>query len=154
MNPMSNIKGSKIILARNPLGIISLFVFFIEAIATVSLNIAIETEYAGNIVWFIILFPTLIVLLFFITLWTKRESLYSPMEFREDKSFLELFRKVDRLEVKQKIAEIDFAQQQSEGRHDDIAHQRGDYLPESRADDDADRDVDDVASQYERLEFL
>ena len=69
-------------LARNPLGIISLFVFFIEAIATISLRIAVDTDYIGHIVWFIILFPTLIVLLFFITLWSKRESLYSPMEFR------------------------------------------------------------------------
>jgi len=98
---------SGITLAKNPLGIISLFVFFIEAIATVSLNIAIDTEYIGHIVWFIILFPTLIVILFFITLWIKRESLYSPMEFRDDDSFLGLLQKVDRLEAKQDAAELD-----------------------------------------------
>ncbi len=98
---------SGITLARNPLGIISLFVFFIEAIATVSLNIAVDTEYIGHIVWFIILFPTLIVILFFITLWIKRESLYSPMEFRDDDSFLILLKKVDRLEAKQDAAELD-----------------------------------------------
>ena len=100
-------KGSEITMARNPLGILSLFVFFIEAIATVSLKIAIDTEYAGHIVWFIILFPTLIVLLFFATLWRKRECLYSPMEFREDKSFIELFGKVNRLEAKQEASELD-----------------------------------------------
>jgi hypothetical protein len=58
-------------------------------------------------VWFIILFPTLIVLLFFITLWAKRESFYSPMEFRDDQSFLTLLTKVDRLEAKQEAAELD-----------------------------------------------
>ena len=98
---------SGITLARNPLGIISLFVFFIEAIATISLRIAVETEYVGHVVWFIILFPTLIVLLFFVTLWAKRESLYSPMEFRDDESFLALLTKVDRLEAKQEVAELD-----------------------------------------------
>jgi tetratricopeptide (TPR) repeat protein len=98
---------SGITLAKNPLGIISLFVFFIEAIATVSLNIAVNTDYIGHIVWFIILFPTLIVLLFFFTLWVKRESLYSPMEFRDDESFLLLLKKVDRLEAKQDAAELD-----------------------------------------------
>lgn len=96
-----------ITLARNPLGIISLFVFFIEAIATVSLQIAVETKYVGHVVWFIILFPTLIVLLFFITLWAKRESFYSPMEFRDDQSFLALLTKVDRLEARQEAAELD-----------------------------------------------
>ena len=40
---------SGITLARNPLGIISLFVFFIEAIATVSLKIAVDTEYVGHV---------------------------------------------------------------------------------------------------------
>lgn len=41
---------SGITLARNPLGIISLFVFFIETIATVSLKIVVETEYVGHVV--------------------------------------------------------------------------------------------------------
>ncbi len=98
---------SGITLARNPLGIISLFVFFIEAIATVSLKIAVETAYVGHIVWFIILFPTLIVLLFFITLWVKRESFYSPMEFREDKSFMALLTKVNHIEARQEAAQLD-----------------------------------------------
>jgi tetratricopeptide (TPR) repeat protein len=98
---------SGITLARNPLGIISLFVFFIEAIATVSLKIAVDTAYVGHVVWFIILFPTLIIVLFFITLWAKRESFYSPMEFRDDQSFLALLTKVDHLEAKQVAAELD-----------------------------------------------
>ena len=81
------IKDKGITLAKNPLGIISLFVFFIEAIATISLSIAIDTEYAGHIVWFIVLFPTLIVFLFFGTLWVKRESLYAPMDYSDPQAF-------------------------------------------------------------------
>src|SRR5262245_31553544 len=94
------VAGKGLTLARNPLGIISLFVFFIEAIATVSLKIAISSDYVGHIVWFIILFPTLIVFLFFGTLWAKRECLYSPGEFRDDKAFVDLLFTVKRLEAK------------------------------------------------------
>src|SRR6185436_9840158 len=100
-------RSSGITLARNPLGIISLFVFFIEAIATVSLKIAISSSYVGHIVWFIIMFPTLIVFLFFGTLWAKRECLYSPGEFRDDKAFIDLLFTVKRLEAKQVATEID-----------------------------------------------
>jgi len=107
MEEAASIQKSGVTLARNPLGIISLFVFFIEAIATVSLKIAVETAFVGHVVWFIILFPTLIVLLFFFTLWYKRESLYSPMEFRDDQSFLSLLTKVDRIEAKQEAAQLD-----------------------------------------------
>ena len=111
MTKDSTLKEKGITLAKNPLGIISLFVFFIEAIATVSLRIAIETDYAGHIVWFIILFPTLIVLLFFGTLWIKRESLYAPMDFSDPQAFQDLLRpmvhKVDQIAAKQEAADID-----------------------------------------------
>lgn len=105
------IKEKGITLAKNPLGIISLFVFFIEAIATVSLNIAVDTIYAGHIVWFIILFPTLIVILFFGTLWFKRASLYAPMDYSDPQAFQALLQpvehKVDQIAAKQEAADID-----------------------------------------------
>jgi hypothetical protein len=52
-------------------------------------------------------FPVLLLLLFFGTLWIKRESVYSPGDFRDDKSFLMLFNKVQTLELRQKAALID-----------------------------------------------
>jgi len=107
----NTLKDKRITLAKNPLGIISLFVFFIEAIATVSLRIAVDTDYAGHIIWFIILFPTLIVFLFFGTLWIKRESLYAPMDYSDPQTFQKLLRpmeqKVDQIAAKQEAAEID-----------------------------------------------
>lgn len=65
---------------RNPLGIIALFVFFIEAISTVSLKFLLDAKspYVGIILCFIIAFPSAIAILFFVTLWFRRESLYSP----------------------------------------------------------------------------
>jgi hypothetical protein len=65
-----------------PIGIIGLFVFLIEAIATVSLKFVIGTQFVGHLVWFIIIYPTFIALAFFAFLWKKREAFYSPYDFR------------------------------------------------------------------------
>jgi len=94
---------------KNPLGIIALFVFLIEGISTASLKFVLEnqSQYVGHIVWFIILFPSLIALLFFGTLWWRRESFYSPEDFREDSSFISLIQKVERLEIRQEASQLD-----------------------------------------------
>lgn len=94
---------------QNPLGIVALFVTLVEAMATVSLKLALDSEsaYAGHIVWFIMLFPVLLLLLFFGTLWVKRESVYSPGDFRDDQSFLRLFQRLETLELRQRAAQID-----------------------------------------------
>jgi tetratricopeptide (TPR) repeat protein len=93
---------------QNPLGIIALFVFFIEAIATVSLGLVVRQSYAIYLVWFIIFYPTFIALAFFVLLWVKREALYSPSDFRDDTTFRDiLLRKVEVIEAKQDAARID-----------------------------------------------
>lgn len=94
---------------KNPLGIIALFVFFIEAISTISIKFLLDNQspYTKHIVWFIILFPSIIALLFFVTLWWKRESFYSPGDFREDSSFVGLIKKVRTLEIKQEASQLD-----------------------------------------------
>jgi tetratricopeptide (TPR) repeat protein len=92
---------------RNPLGIIALFVFLIEAIATISLKFVVDTAFIAHLVWFVILYPTFISLAFFIFLWTKREAFYSPYDFRSDSTFHELLRRVEVLDAKQEAAKID-----------------------------------------------
>jgi tetratricopeptide (TPR) repeat protein len=92
---------------RNPLGIIALFVFLIEAIATISLKFVADTPFVAHLVWFIILYPTFISLAFFAFLWMKREAFYSPYDFRSDTTFHELLRRVEVLDAKQDAAKID-----------------------------------------------
>lgn len=94
---------------KNPLGIIALFVFLIEAISTISLKFLLDSQspFVGYVVAFIIFFPVIIILLFFITLWVRRESLYSPADFRDDASFVQLFAKMERLEAKQQATQVD-----------------------------------------------
>jgi len=99
----------KKIYPKNPLGIIALFVFFIEAISTISLKFMLQSNspFIGHLVWFIILYPSVIVMLFFVTLWWKRETFYGPGDFRDDSSFVNLFKKVERLEVRQEASQLD-----------------------------------------------
>jgi len=92
---------------RNPLGIIALFVFLIEAIATVSLKFVVNTPFVAHLVWFIILYPTFIALVFFVFLWAKREAFYSPYDFLSDDTFQNLIKRVEVLNAKQEAAQID-----------------------------------------------
>jgi tetratricopeptide (TPR) repeat protein len=90
--------------ARNPLSIIALFVFFIEAVATTSLKfVASYPQFARPLVWFIIIYPSVIALLFFLILWFKREILFGPMDFRTDESFSRLLTK---FELRQQAAQV------------------------------------------------
>lgn len=112
MNAMQDIIKKRLY-PRNPLGIIALFVFFIEAISTFSLKLMLEgnSEYVRHIVWFIILFPFTIALLFFATLWWKRESFYGPQDFQDEKHFVGLLDKmnqrVEDLQIRQEATQID-----------------------------------------------
>jgi hypothetical protein len=71
---------------RNPLSVIALFVLLVEAITLV--QVRTQEAIAIPLVWFVVLFPTGIALLFFNTLWWGHQFLYSPMEYRSDQSFL------------------------------------------------------------------
>ena len=46
------------------------------------------------LIWFVVLFPTMIAMLFFGTLWFKHEALYSPKEYRTDEAFLKAMGKM------------------------------------------------------------
>lgn len=98
---------------RNPIGVIALFVSFIDAIATISLKMLLDagSGLAVHLVVFIVAFPSLLLILFFGTLWFRRESLYSPSDFREDSNFMQLMAKVDerveRVEIRQRAAQLD-----------------------------------------------
>lgn len=95
---------------KNPLGIIALFVFLIEVISTITIKFLIDANspYVLYLLGFIIGFPSIIVILFFITLWFRRESLYSPGDFREDASFVNLIAaKLERLEIRQEASQVD-----------------------------------------------
>jgi tetratricopeptide (TPR) repeat protein len=99
---------------RNPLGVIALFVFLIESIATVSLRTVADTPLAMVLVWFIVGFPLYISIVFFLILWFRRLILFAPEDFPNPEDFAALFReefarlsqKVTHIEAKQELSEI------------------------------------------------
>lgn len=92
---------------RNPLSVIAMFVLLVEVIATVTLvNVLEKPEISLPIAWFIVVFPTLIAILFFGTIWWRHQFLYSPYEYRSDESFLSAMKRLEKIEVRQEAANL------------------------------------------------
>lgn len=72
---------------KNPLTIIAIFAGIVEVSSTTVLPfIAIDVQKVY--IWFLIGFPTLLVLSFFLTLNFNNTVLYAPSDYKEDESFL------------------------------------------------------------------
>lgn len=79
-------------LARNPLGIIALFIVLIYGLATAT------TIYAGNLTpserlpltWFLVLFPVLVLLFFIHLVIHHSDKLYGPGDFRDEANYMKL----------------------------------------------------------------
>jgi ABC-type amino acid transport system permease subunit len=76
---------------RNPLTIIAIFAGLAEVAGTVAMA-TVNKELQGTFVWFVMGFPILLVLLFFLTWNFNPKVLYAPSDFRSDDSFLEMNR--------------------------------------------------------------
>lgn len=71
----------------NPLTIIAIFAALAEIAGTISLGI-VDASLQSVFVWFVMLFPVLLVASFFLTLNFNPKVLYAPADFRDDKSFI------------------------------------------------------------------
>lgn len=76
---------------NNPLTIIAIFAALAEVNATIAIGL-IDNSLHHIFIWFIIGFPTLLVLCFFLTLNFNTKVMYSPSDYKEDKSFTELIK--------------------------------------------------------------
>lgn len=74
---------------NNPLTVIAVFAALAEINATVSIGL-IDKELQSIFIWFVIAFPTLLIVAFFITLNFNTKSLYSPSDYQQDDSFLDI----------------------------------------------------------------
>ncbi|NQU66319.1 MAG: hypothetical protein HQ510_00110 [Candidatus Marinimicrobia bacterium] len=73
---------------NNPLTIIAIFAALAEVNATVAIGL-IDKDLHSIFIWFVIGFPTLLVILFFITLNYNTKVMYSPSDYKDDKSFMD-----------------------------------------------------------------
>lgn len=83
----SNIKNmtEKMKKVNNPLTIIAIFAMLAEVNATIVVGL-IDKDLHSIFIWFIIGFPVLLVILFFITLNFNTKVMYSPSDFKDDKN--------------------------------------------------------------------
>lgn len=73
-------------LIKNPLTIVGIFAGLVEIAGTAvmpALSPAVQAIY----VWFLMIFPALLVIAFFLTLFFRHHVLYAPSDFREDAGF-------------------------------------------------------------------
>ena len=79
-------------LARSPLGIIALFISLIYGFACLVLSTAstnLESNERILLIWFLILFPIIILISFLFLVTKHHRKLYGPSDFKDEKIFLE-----------------------------------------------------------------
>lgn len=72
---------------QNPLTIIAIFAALTEVGGTLILPFLSDTNQT-TFMWFLIVFPTVLLLAFFLTLNFNPTVLYAPSDFKEDASYL------------------------------------------------------------------
>jgi len=80
-------------LARNPLSIIALFIFLIYGIAC--LTFSYNKNLSQGIIWvfvaFIILYPIIVLAVFYLLVTKHHTKLYAPADFPRPENFIECF---------------------------------------------------------------
>lgn len=78
-------------LARNPLGIIALFIVLIYGFA--SLVVGLSSALSGGerlpLIWFLVVFPVLVLIVFAWLVSKHHAKLYAPTDYRQDESFIQ-----------------------------------------------------------------
>ena len=121
---------------KNPLTVISIFAGLAEVAGTVVLPFVAEVNQLTYI-WFLMLFPVLLVLLFFATLNFNPRVLYAPSDFEDEKNYMDLFRPSSTVERLEKL-EDEISQEESMDKED-------------RKPDECGREPIEVVSTKERL---
>lgn len=94
-NPLTEFMDKARGLTRNPLGIIALFVSLIYGFACLVLGTSLNNlkgcEERLPLIWFIILFPFLILVAFVYLVVNHHNKLYAPGDYKDEKNFVTTF---------------------------------------------------------------
>ena len=91
MPDLSSFASSAKTLSRNPLGIIALFIVLIYGFASLVVGFSTKLQYAERlpVIWFLVVFPVLVLSVFAWLVSRHHAKLYSPADYRQDASFIE-----------------------------------------------------------------
>lgn len=98
---MKNAKG----LAKNPLGIIALFISLIYGFACLVLSTSISNLGVNErkpLIWFIILFPILILIAFIYLVVNHHKKLYAPSDYKYESNFIKT---IDESKQRERLSE-------------------------------------------------
>lgn len=87
---------------KNPLTIIAIFAGIAEISGTIVLPFISEVN-QGNYIWFLMIFPLSLVLLFFVTLNFNHKVLYAPSDFQNEENFFKSIRSASPSERNDKL---------------------------------------------------
>lgn len=87
---------------KNPLTIIAIFAAIAEISGTIVLPF-INAEHQGLYIWFLMIFPLVLVVTFFFTLNFNHKVLYAPSDYRDEDNFIKSLQKVSFIEKARKI---------------------------------------------------
>lgn len=82
-------------LSKNPLGIISLFIVMVYGFACLLFGISAEALQSNEkipLIWFVVIFPVIVLILFGWLVSKHHNKLYAPQDFRDDKAFLDSYK--------------------------------------------------------------
>jgi len=109
-------------LARNPLGVIALFIVLIYGFASSVVGLSgLQAGERAPIVWFLVVFPVLVLGVFSWLVSRHHTKLYSPSDYRQDSSFIEA--SVEQLEVAAALGAATARRLETEGHPDETAHE-------------------------------
>lgn len=104
-NPLKSFADTAKSLSRNPLGIIALFIVLVYGIAALVFGLSgaqLDTMQKWPLIWFLVLFPVLVLLLFGWLVASHHTKLYSPTDYLDKEGF---FRSLTPQEQKMRIDE-------------------------------------------------
>lgn len=89
-------------LARNPLGIIALFILLIYGIAGTVLSLSLEhlSMFQKNVlIWFLVGFPVVVLITFFRLVTKHHTKLYAPLDYHDSEGFFRSISKFGKQEI-------------------------------------------------------
>lgn len=90
---------------KNPIGVIGLFLVLVEAIAAlVVVNSSLPYSLNLIIVLFIVIFPFIVLLVFYLLVTKHHKKLYSPSDFKDEQNFVNTY---DSATQTEKIIQVD-----------------------------------------------
>ena len=125
---MELLKGTKDF-ARNPLGVIALFISLIYGFASLLLNSSADKLTVAErwpLIVFIVAFPVMVLIAFYKLVTNHHGKLYAPSDFKDDKSFLRTLSP----EEQEKKLEKEVKESLGEGECDDVSVSSSESPPE------------------------